>query len=296
MNDPNRKGELFGLENLLKFKDGSFMSSLWKAADNPNQEHDINDLAKELDNIDKDQLDNLAEEGDEGPTDTRLSAKKKMSGSDIDISDEESDVEFNARGINHGDLFSKNKGGAQIAQGDDDFEEEMGGQSQVLEVATRIACEGIKSDIEDEDDVVAGVIDDDGCEEDSEQSEDNSENSSSPRCNANNGAAFVGADRNGNGGEILSQVGNPENSPERTRPEFSDDRFHDCSPFSLDGLRTQPTQTPTSTQKESNTKNGTVTKVSLMGTVFESSRNTNVQPAAKQNSDLYIPTYSKRKN
>jgi hypothetical protein len=27
-NDPNRKGELFGVENLLKFKDGSFMSSL----------------------------------------------------------------------------------------------------------------------------------------------------------------------------------------------------------------------------------------------------------------------------
>ena len=26
--DSNRKGELFGLENLLKFKDGSFMSSL----------------------------------------------------------------------------------------------------------------------------------------------------------------------------------------------------------------------------------------------------------------------------
>ena len=26
--DNNRKGELFGLENLLKFKDGSFMSSL----------------------------------------------------------------------------------------------------------------------------------------------------------------------------------------------------------------------------------------------------------------------------
>ena len=26
--DKNRKGELFGIENLLKFKDGSFMSSL----------------------------------------------------------------------------------------------------------------------------------------------------------------------------------------------------------------------------------------------------------------------------
>jgi hypothetical protein len=27
-NDSDRKGELFGVENLLKFKDGSFMSSL----------------------------------------------------------------------------------------------------------------------------------------------------------------------------------------------------------------------------------------------------------------------------
>lgn len=271
-------------------------SKQWKAADNPNQEHDINDLAKELDNIDVDQLDNLAEEGDEGPTDTRFSAKKKISGSEVDISDEESDVEFNARGINHGDLFSKNKGGAQIAQGDEDFEEEMGGQSQVLEVATRIACEGIKSDIEDDYNVAEGEKDDERCEEDREQSEGKAENSSSPRCNANIGTAYVGADRNGNGGKISSQIGNPENSQEQTKHEFSENRFHDCSPFSFDGLRTQATQTPTSTQKESNAKRGTVAKVTLMGTLFESSRNINAQSAVKQNSDLYIPTYSKRKN
>lgn len=34
-NDPNRKGELFGLENLLKFKDGSFMSSLVSSPNPP---------------------------------------------------------------------------------------------------------------------------------------------------------------------------------------------------------------------------------------------------------------------
>ena len=53
----------------------------WKASDNPSEEHDIADLAKELDNINEDQLDDLAEEGDEGPTDTRCSAKKNISGS-----------------------------------------------------------------------------------------------------------------------------------------------------------------------------------------------------------------------
>ncbi len=220
-------------------------------------------------------MDKLAEEGDEGPTDTRCSAKKRIRGGEVDISEDESDVEFSASGINHGDLFSKNKGGAQIAQGDDDFDEEMGGQSQVLEVATKIACEGIRSDIEDEDG---------GDEGDDDEEGDEVEDGNDAECIADVGA----------GDNASPQIDSPKTSPEQTEPDFSENGHHDCSPFSFDGLRTQPT--PTSTQKEPSAKRGTVAKVTLLGTVFETSTAKDLQPATKQNSDLYIPTYSRRKD
>ncbi len=47
--DPDRKGELFGCENLLKFKDGSFMDDLWQASErggNKAKEHDLSILAE----------------------------------------------------------------------------------------------------------------------------------------------------------------------------------------------------------------------------------------------------------
>ncbi len=233
-------------------------------------------------------MDNLAEEGDEGPIDTRCSTKKRICGNEVDISEDESDVEFSASGINHGDLFSKNKGGAQIAQGDDDFDEEMGGQSQVLEVATKIACEGIRSDIEDEDGEDEGDNDEEGDDvEDGNDVEGKANNSSTPIR-----IADVGAENN----YVSSQIDSPKTSPEQTKPDFSENRHQDCSPFSIDGLRTQPTQTPTSTQKEPSAKRGTVAKVTLMGTVFDTKTAKGLQPETKQNSDLYIPSYSRRKD
>lgn len=47
--DPDRKGELFGCENLLKFKDGSFMDDLWQASERGGKkakEHDVSILAE----------------------------------------------------------------------------------------------------------------------------------------------------------------------------------------------------------------------------------------------------------
>ena len=106
-------------------------------------------MAEELENCDEDKLDNIAEEGDEGPGDSRTNPKKKSSVDEDDESDsDDSEIEG---GINHDDLFAQSKGGAQVAQGDDDFDEEMGGESQIIEVTTKIACEEIASD-EDESD------------------------------------------------------------------------------------------------------------------------------------------------
>ena len=94
-------------------------------------------------------MDNIAEEGDEGPGDSRANPKKKSSDDEDDESDgDDSEIEG---GINHDDLFAQSKGGAQVVQGDDDFDEEMGGESQIIEVTTKIACEEIASD-EDESD------------------------------------------------------------------------------------------------------------------------------------------------
>ena len=111
----------------------------WKAKDDPNATHDLSDLANELENMDEDKLDDIAEEGDEGPKDTRKNSKKKKSKGKYDSSDsddESDDDDFKGEGgkINHDHLFAQSKGGAQVAQGDDDFDEEMGGESQIIEV------------------------------------------------------------------------------------------------------------------------------------------------------------------
>lgn len=275
--------------------------------DNPNQEHDVADLAKELDNVSEDRLDDLAEVGDEGPTDTRCPAKKKTTGSVDDMSDDESDIEFSANGINHGDLFSKNKGGAQIAQGDDDFDEEMGGQSQIVEVATKIACEGMASEGENEDEENNG--DEDG--QDGENEEVEIDKHITTLANIADGVDVGNSDRTNTGLHAnessnctvwnalprsgVSDADMRVNSPEQMKPASSEKRFQDYSPCSLDGLRTQPTQTQTPTQKGPVIKRGAMPKVTLMGTVFEATKKKEPHTATKQATDLYIPSYSRRK-
>lgn len=51
-NDKDRKGELFGTENLLKFKDGSFMDDLWRSSERNSKSnsysHNVSDLVAAL--------------------------------------------------------------------------------------------------------------------------------------------------------------------------------------------------------------------------------------------------------
>jgi hypothetical protein len=364
-NDPNRKGELFGVENLLKFKDGSFMSSLvslmnnfvkrvsqmrhthmhvlicilqWKASDNPSEEHDVADLAKELQNFNDDQLYDLAEQEDEGPKDTR-----KYS-SDTDNGD--SDIEFDANGINHGDLFCNTKGGAQIAQGDGDFDEEMGGESQIVEVATKIACEGIESEGDEEEDDVEeyGATPADNVPPESRSStnpipcpvkrpsndadealavvDSTAKRSRNDRFEriANCGddsddeifvipAPFPGESSTNRSQQgvteyrtthVVDKHKRPENDGLRSSPDcisakpsmdIHDEMSPDRSTCSYEGLRTQPTQTPK--QSAPIKKKSALSKVSLMGTVFETSWLKDDQPA-KKSGGLYIPSYSRK--
>ena len=65
----------------------------------------------------------------------------------------------------------------------------------------------------------------------------------------------------------------------------------DRSTCSYEGLRTQPTQT--FKQSAPIKKKNAVSKVSLMGTVFETSRSKD-DPPAKKSGGLYIPSYSRK--
>ena len=119
--DKNRKGELFGIENLLKFKDGSFMDDIWSSRKGKKGTHaaaNEEDIANALSNA--------------GGVDGVLN----MGGTDeaeVQMLEEAAASENRrmSKGVNHEDFLSKNRGGAAIDQDDEGFEEEMGGASQM---------------------------------------------------------------------------------------------------------------------------------------------------------------------
>ena len=272
-NDPNRKGELFGIENLMKFKDGSFMSTLWKASENPNEEHDVAELQEKLEKFDDEKLYELAEEGEDPST-----KKKHSNGGSVD----ESDDEFEGNGMNHGDLFSNTKGGARVAKDDSDFEDEMGGQSQIVAVATKLACEELDSDEEEEDEI------DDATPTDYVPPDVKPASSS---VKSEKVAASAPPDEKV-ATDILEQNNDTlRSSPDglAVKPSYDtiDEMSPDRSTCSQDKLRTQPTQTP---KQKAPTKK----KVSLMGTAFETSTKTNDDHPATKSSGLYIPSYAKK--
>lgn len=119
--DKNRKGELFGIENLLKFKDGSFMDDIWSSRKGKKGKHaaaNEEDIASALSNA--------------GGVDGVLN----MGGTDeaeVQMLEEAAASENRrmSKGVNHEDFLSKHHGGAAIDQDDEGFEEEMGGASQM---------------------------------------------------------------------------------------------------------------------------------------------------------------------
>ena len=67
--------------------------------------------------------------------------------------DNDDDSETANQGFNHDDYFQEDRGGARIAEGEDGYEEEMGGESQIFQVTTKLACQDL--DIESSDDEIA---------------------------------------------------------------------------------------------------------------------------------------------
>ncbi|KAL7552810.1 hypothetical protein ACHAWF_017268 [Thalassiosira exigua] len=271
--DKNRKGELFGLENLLRYRDGSFMASLWKKADDPKEEHDMNDLASEFNNLDEEKLDSIAEEGDEGPKD---SPKALHNTSDDDDSLDR---------VDHGDYFNDGKGKVGIARGEEGFDEEMGAVSQVVEFVTKMECDKLsdhESDHESDagnDEVLEEIAEQDEAEEvDEIISSASSELSRLPSAkHSGNNEGPVDRSRNNSEG-IDATGGSPvRNSEEET---FEGPRTQPTQ------LKTQPTQQPSPAQQ--GPKRNTTAKVSIMGSIFENKKN-----SAGKKSAIYVPKYSR---
>jgi hypothetical protein len=174
--DKYRKGELFGMENLLKFKDGSFLDDVWKQTGNrPTRKsgdldiHETLKLSSVLQGIGKEGCDKMldeepgmglieqvaeqraeAESGedhmawrntdrnqdqdrheDKSLEERERSRLERGTGAPVhEQNDSNMDIEANA--VNHEDLFREDRGRAAIQQGEDGFDEEMGGGSQNL--------------------------------------------------------------------------------------------------------------------------------------------------------------------
>jgi Helicase conserved C-terminal domain len=151
--DTHRKGELFGFENLFRFKDGSFLEDIWAEAGESGakdssglQMHRSENLASVLIGIggnfdfersleEKDNVSLIQEMSQNAKTST-LTARE---GKDLGIEDSDSEDSMNEpeeplqkkiRAVNHGDLFRSDKGGAAIQEGEEGFDEEMGAATQ----------------------------------------------------------------------------------------------------------------------------------------------------------------------
>ena len=133
--DKNRKGELFGSENLLKFKDGSFMDDLWKASESRGangQIHVESEIAAVM-------------HGQEDPVRSGFVTEAKEIVDSIGMSRAVDMSQM--KGFNHEDFLREDRGTAALNLGDEGFDEELGG-SQI----NYLVCENACNDIVDESD------------------------------------------------------------------------------------------------------------------------------------------------
>eukprot|EP00553_Chaetoceros_curvisetus_P001927 CAMPEP_0204619278 /NCGR_PEP_ID=MMETSP0717-20131115/5704_1 /ASSEMBLY_ACC=CAM_ASM_000666 /TAXON_ID=230516 /ORGANISM="Chaetoceros curvisetus" /LENGTH=432 /DNA_ID=CAMNT_0051633247 /DNA_START=223 /DNA_END=1521 /DNA_ORIENTATION=+ len=149
--DKNRKGELFGMENLLKFKDGSFMRDQWKANNQSlasGQMNKVTDLPFPEEGVPE----NFEDEGfgDEMELLDEIEDCVSVCEEDgVNISSQECDE---MKGFHHDDFLRGDKGDAALQQGDEGYDVEMGGESQMAHLACDLACEDIDDSKNEEDD------------------------------------------------------------------------------------------------------------------------------------------------
>ena len=153
-----RRQELFGAENLFKFKDGCFLDEIWKKI-RPEKSgrkigglniHETTVLANELEQLGESKCDSILQgENSElddlnmsiersiqsGTIQTRESPervpKKRLEHGDKELPEYANEsIDFGAHALNHEDLFREDRGGAAVEMGEDGFDVELGGCSQ----------------------------------------------------------------------------------------------------------------------------------------------------------------------
>ena len=164
-----------GSENLLKFKDGSFLSEMWKSSDgtsnkksgSPHETHSVLEVTNALTNMSKEQIEKL---GDGDAIERKSSPFLDGSNHENDPKNDHSLNSENTKSlspieetsnigmpciINHNDFLRSDRGRALLRPGDDGFEEELGGESQMVHVSCAIECQKIDSGSEDSEGILS---------------------------------------------------------------------------------------------------------------------------------------------
>ena len=179
--DKYRKGELFGTENLFRFKDdGSFLQDIYdmrpesrKRGKGDSAGLEIHDSTKVSElllgmtdeekrkvvegddlavvkSLSGDSICNIAEQSPRS-----IEQQEARSADEKEATDDSREKKFQAR--NHRDLFRSDRGGAAINPGEEGFDEEMGGQTQAAfeiyeNIKDNICGEEEGSNADDDDD------------------------------------------------------------------------------------------------------------------------------------------------
>ena len=257
----------------------------------------------ELDKRTEDDLDEIAER------DNELGQAKTQDESGNETSENEYE------GIDHGDYFNKQRGRARVAQGDDAFDEEMGGVSQMIAATTAMAVQKMYSSDEDasyEEEDPADVKPDVKADVKSNmqvQPPSKSNSMQEQEGGASREDNFGSAEAEKNGGDNgTSALRNSESASEEKKEseDKSSNQVNDLmspqpstgtqSLGSLDGLRTQHEPTPKPSVKK---KASAPAKYSLMGVSFDKTpkkkesetKSPESEKEKKKSSGLYIPKY-----
>jgi hypothetical protein len=191
------KGELFGTENLFRFKEnGGFLDDIWAQPKTGRKDdsselkfHESTKLTEMLLKVGDDDVQKSEEEKQialislSGKADSPNKLPEKVgkinrkynpldtdeSDSDDDNSANEEPLEGKVRAVNHGDLLRSDKGGAAIMDGEDGFDEEMGGCTQAAYAIYENVKDVLGDEEEDEDDYNNNNNDDDDDDDTSNQ-------------------------------------------------------------------------------------------------------------------------------
>jgi len=217
--------------------------------------------------------------------------------------DEDDKERFEASGFNHEDLFHEERGRARIAQGDDEFEDEMGGESQMIHVATKLACENFESDTTDGDEDIIVVVAPPKKEpvlHSVEEERDGDLYAPSPVRNSTINPVSAMDETAKKYSTIYCRpvdASQKQRSPLKQSRKGADyDSMHNEKEFAspLSAEDTPPRTNPSVIVNYQNhtSKPKSRSKVSIMGVVFEGSK---ANKSAIKKSSLYIPSYHRAK-